>query len=40
MTRSQWHPSGLVVAVSVQICVSFLVALEQVCRAGDWGEPE
>ena len=34
------HPSGLAVAVRAQICMSVLVALGQVGRAGDWGEPE
>jgi hypothetical protein len=34
------HPSGLAVAVRAQICMSVLVALGQVGRAGDRGEPE
>ena len=34
------HPSGLAVAVRAQICMSVLVALGQVGRAGDWREPE
>jgi hypothetical protein len=32
------HPSGLAVAVRAQICMSVLVALGQVGRAGDRGE--
>jgi len=32
------HPSGLAVAVRAQICMSVLVALGQVGRAGDWRE--
>ena len=39
-TSSVGHHSGLAVAVSTQICMSVLVALGQVRRAGDWGEPE
>ena len=38
--KSRAHPSGLAVAVRAQICMSVLVALGQVGRAGDWGEPE
>jgi hypothetical protein len=34
------HPLGLAVVVGVQICMSVLVTLGQVCRTGDRREPE
>jgi hypothetical protein len=34
------HPLDLAVVVGVQICMSVLVALGQVCRTGDRREPE
>ena len=33
------HPLGLAVVVGVQICMSVLVTLGQVCRTGDRREP-